>query len=358
MTMRKFEKILKGGMRISSVFLPLITIAGLIAGGLWSFSGLFAVFGFYLIVEVLLAATGLGVDTTYVEEQAVSGQNSLSFLDLYGLKIFSFLHLMSIFFALVFFSKTPFGSVWIGGILSLGIQAGSVGGFAGHEFMHSKRKFERLLGTIVYGAIYYAHFRISHIYGHHRNVGLEGDWSTARSGESFYHFWYRAVVHGYLGAWDIENERLRRKKKPVLSYHNRALVYTGSQVLMVVAVFSVLNFQALLAHLLISVLAWTQIEAINYMSHYGLTRNKDAFGRPEKVSSKHSWESPNKSTNWFVFNAGKHSHHHSNQTAEYHELRIAHEDNYIPVGLPAMTLIALIPPLYYSMMDPKVAQRR
>lgn len=358
MKIHKLERVLKGGMRVSSVFLPLITIAGISAGGLWSFSGLFAVFGFYLIVEAVLAATGLGMDTTFHEEQAVSEKNSLSFLDLYGLKIFSFLHLVSLFFALVIFSKTPIVTVWIGGILSLGIQAGSVGGFAGHEFMHSKRRFEKILGTIIYGAIYYAHFRISHIYGHHRNVGLESDWSTARSGESFYHFWYRAVVHGYVGAWNIEIDRLRRKKVPVVSFHNRALVYALIQAVTIVAVFTALNFQALLAHLLISLVAWTQIEAINYMSHYGLTRNRDSFGKPEKVSAKHSWESPNKSTNWFVFNAGKHCHHHSNQTAEYHELRISQEGNYIPVGLPAMTLIALIPPLYYSIMDPKVAQRQ
>ncbi|MEI8024761.1 MAG: alkane 1-monooxygenase [Pseudomonadota bacterium] len=356
--MRKFEKVIKEGMRLSSVFLPLITVAGLYTGGLWSFSGLFAVFGFYLIVEVFLASTGLGVDTTFHEEHEESEKKILSFLDLYGLKIFSLLHLMSLGLALALFSKTPFGIVWIGGILSLGIQAGSVGGFAGHEFMHSKNNFERLVGTIIYGAIYYAHFRISHIYGHHRNVGLESDWSTARSGESYYHFWYRAVVHGYLGAWELEKERLRRRKKSFLSYHNRALLYTGSQLLMVVAVIFLLNFQALLAHLLISLVAWSQIEAINYMSHYGLTRKKDTWGRPEKVSSKHSWESPNKSTNWFVFNAGKHSHHHTNQTAQFHELRIAHEDHYIPVGLPAMTIIALIPPLYYALMDPKVAQRR
>lgn len=356
--MNRAERFLSAVMRASSIILPVFTIFGINAGGIWSFTGFFFIFGIYLATELILAATGLGINSKASESGAEDALPTPTFSDRYGLHIFIVLHLTSFAGTLFVLSKTAFGIEWFGGILSLGIQAGSIGGLAGHEFLHSRVRLEKILGLMTYNAINYAHFEVSHLLGHHRFIGLESDWSTARSGESFYRFWYRAVVHGYIGAWRLEAENLRRKKIPLLSISNRPLIYGLFQVLTLASVFMLLNVQAVIAHLVISVVAWSQIEAINYMSHYGLTRKKDARGRLEKITPLHTWESNNKATNWFVFNTGKHSHHHTDQCAAHYELRLDHLGEYIPVGLPVMSLICLIPPLFFAIMNPQLKKRQ
>src|SRR5690606_7679464 len=95
----------------------------------------------------------------------------------------------------------------------------------------------------------------------------------------------------------------------------------------------------------------TLMEIVNYISHYGLVREKVSENRYETIQSIHSWESNNKITNWFIFNAGKHVHHHIKPNHHYYELEVIEDDNYLPHGLPLMTVISFIPPLYFRMMD-------
>lgn len=356
--MNRIEKILSATMRASAMILPLITLSGIYAGGLWSFTGFIFIFASYYATELILTLSRAGAYTRADEESSGSETMVPTFSDLYGIHIFAILHLASFFLSLVLLARAPVGLELLGGVLSFGLQAGSMGGLAGHEFLHSKKKLEKFLGLLTYGVIHYAHFEVSHIYGHHRFVGLESDWSTARSGETYYKFWYRAVVHGYLGAWTLESENLKRRKRSFLSIHNRPLVYGILQLALFISIVSTLGLQAGIIQILMSLVAWSQMEAINYMSHYGLVRKRDANGRLEKIDELHSWESNSKATNWFVFNTGKHSHHHSDQCASHYELKLDHVGDYIPLGLPTMTLISLIPPLFFAMMDPQVQKRR
>jgi alkane 1-monooxygenase len=345
-------------MRAASLVLPVFTLSGIYVGGVWNYTGFAFIFGSYFAAELILWVSGAGISARPEDERSPQNAPELSLTDRYGLQVFVLLHLISFFVSLFLLSKNPIGLELLGGILSLGVQAGSIGGLSGHEFLHSRKKFEKFLGLMTYGVMNYAHFEVSHLYGHHRFVGTESDWSTARSGESYYRFWYRAVVHGYLGAWKLECEILKRRKKSVISLLNRPLVYALLQVALFVSIVALWGLQAGLVQILISIVAWSQIEAINYMSHYGLVRRKDANGRLEKISGLHSWESNNKATNWFVFNTGKHAHHHADQCASHYELKLSHLGDYIPLGLPTMTLVSLIPPLFFAIMDPQVQKRR
>jgi alkane 1-monooxygenase len=91
---------------------------------------------------------------------------------------------------------------------------------------------------------------------------------------------------------------------------------------------------------------------VNYLSHYGISRKEG-----DAVSLHHSWESANKVTNWFIFNAGKHSEHHTKPTRPHFKLKLGETSEKLPFGLLLLTVIALVPPLYFAIMNPMVDRR-
>ena len=53
-------------------------------------------------------------------------------------------------------------------------------------------------------------------------------------------------------------------------------------------------------------------ENINYVEHYGLQRKKDNNGIYESINIMHSWNSPQKYSNYIMFKLQRHSDHHVN----------------------------------------------
>lgn len=326
-----FQRLLYIIVRGSAVLMPLIILAGYAFGGLTTYIGAYLVFGFYFFVEFIMHKTklGLGVDV-HDEFQFLPWKHLLL--------IYGVLQIVAVIIILVTLPLRHLETYeLIGIVVSLGIMTGSVGGLAAHEFIHRRTKWERILGLMLFGSVNYAHFYVSHLRGHHRNVGLHYDWSTARYGESSYQFLLRATICGWIGAWKF-NRRFMIK-------------CTAIQIGLWLLLYLCLGLQSLIAFWSMSFIAIVLMEMVNYLSHYGLTRTIDAKGRPEPVQNRHSWESNNKVTNWFIFNAGKHSHHHRSPFQSYETLALSHERDFLPHGLPLMTLIAFLPPLYFKIMD-------
>jgi alkane 1-monooxygenase len=355
--MKTFERFLYVAVRFSAVLLPVICLGGFLVGGRATYAAFLIVFGFYFFIEAVLHFSKLGIFSNKNNEfQFVSPQGG-SLNSRAPLLIFS-IFLLTIYPAVLYFiSVRGVSTIELAGlILSFGVTAGSVGGLAAHEFIHSKNRFERAIGTALFGVVNYAHFKVSHIGGHHRNVGLHEDWSTSRKGESYYAFQRRAIVDGIRGAWNIEVRRLERIGKGPWSLENFMVSYG----LILAAVhFTILRFLGLNSYWFFvgaSLVAVSLIEMVNYLSHYGLIRAIRSDGRSESVGDHHSWESPNKVTNWFIFNAGKHSHHHRVPSASHDELQLAYANEFLPLGLPGMTLLAFVPSLYFRVMDPRLAR--
>jgi len=76
-----------------------------------------------------------------------------------------------------------------------GYMAG-VNGLAGHELIHKREAFDKMLGMSTFTKIFYSHFLLEHGSGHHRNVATPEDAATARHGENFYSFAIRSIVDG------------------------------------------------------------------------------------------------------------------------------------------------------------------
>ena len=355
--MRKLETFLFLSVRTSAVFLPLVVIAGILAGGSYAYAGFAVVFGFYFLVELILWASGLGVNTDATNEFDMVHPERPGLLEKYGVEAYGILHIIAVPLGVALLMLAPHSpAALVGGILSLGVMAGSVGGLAGHEFIHRRAKHERALGIAVYGAVGYAHFAVSHLYGHHSKVGLPEDWSTSRKGESSFHFLGRAFLLGYFAAWRLETNRRRKRslRGPQLWLGHYMVHVSLAMAALAITVFLALGAKGLAIYAAVSFLAFTLMEMVNYLSHYGLSRAKNARGQLEPIQNKHSWESNNKVTNWFIFNAGKHCHHHRDPFATHDQLQLANEKEYIPFGLPLMTLIAFVPPLYFHLMDKRL----
>eukprot|EP01121_Diplochlamys_sp_Union-15-3_P017581 TRINITY_DN6216_c0_g1_i2.p1 TRINITY_DN6216_c0_g1~~TRINITY_DN6216_c0_g1_i2.p1 ORF type:complete len:155 (+),score=13.69 TRINITY_DN6216_c0_g1_i2:461-925(+) len=102
-----------------------------------------------------------------------------------------------------------------------------------------------------------------------------------------------------------------------------------------------------------SVVGFTLLELVNYIEHYGLER-KMVGGFYEKVTPNHSWNAPFKVTNYFLFKLQRHSDHHAYPFRKYQILRSWEQSPKLPTGYAGMILLSLIPPLWFSVMDPLV----
>jgi alkane 1-monooxygenase len=103
-----------------------------------------------------------------------------------------------------------------------------------------------------------------------------------------------------------------------------------------------------------AVVGFSVLEAVNYLEHYGLLRQRNEAGRYEKVDPRHSWNSDRLTTNVFLFQLQRHSDHHANPLRRYQTLRSFEASPQLPAGYATMLVLALVPPLWRRVMDPRV----
>ncbi|HET9485352.1 MAG TPA: fatty acid desaturase, partial [Xanthomonadales bacterium] len=100
--------------------------------------------------------------------------------------------------------------------------------------------------------------------------------------------------------------------------------------------------------------AAASLEIINYVEHYGLERRELAPGRHERTTHLHSWNSNYLLTNLMLFQLQRHSDHHESAQRRYQAL-VHHADSpQLPGGYAAMYVLALVPPLWRRIIDPRV----
>ena len=99
-----------------------------------------------------------------------------------------------------------------------------------------------------------------------------------------------------------------------------------------------------------------QLELTNYVEHYGLTRKHLGQGRYEHVLPRHSWNAEHRASNWLLINLQRHSDHHFKPDRRFPLLQTysADEAPQLPFGYPAMTFVAMVPPLWRRWMNPRV----
>jgi alkane 1-monooxygenase len=98
------------------------------------------------------------------------------------------------------------------------------------------------------------------------------------------------------------------------------------------------------------------LEITNYIEHYGLTRVYKGAGKYEHVKPRHSWNADHRATNWLLINLQRHSDHHYRPDRAYPLLQTYDHDAapQLPYGYPVMGILALCPPVWRRVMNPKV----
>jgi len=238
----------------------------------------------------------------------------------------------------------------------LGILSGTIGITYAHELMHQKPKFERWLADILLASVFYSHFRSEHMLVHHRYVATPRDPVTARYGEGFYRFFVRVLYQCFVSAFRAEKAMLARKDLPAHHISNPFWRYLVLQ-LGFITLAAVIG-GAWGVFLLATQAFWAvfQLELVNYVEHYGLTRKHLGDGKYEHVKPRHSWNASQRASNWLLINLQRHSDHHYKPDRRFPLLQTYTEDEapQLPHGYPVMTILALVPPLWRKTMHPRI----
>ncbi|MBC8049217.1 MAG: alkane 1-monooxygenase [Chitinophagales bacterium] len=240
--------------------------------------------------------------------------------------------------------------------VATGIITGGVGITYAHELVHQTNRFERGLGEALLTSTLYGHFAVEHVHGHHVHVGTPKDPVSARFNESFWAFLPRAVGGSFVSAWRITADRLARRGLPLWHSSNPFWRYGAATIAWFFLAYMLAGWFGVGLFALQGVVAFAMLEAVNYVEHYGLSRRLLPDGKYERVAPHHSWNTSNMLTNYFLINLQRHSDHHYRPQRRYPVLQHYDESKapQLPYGYPAMLTMALLPPLWFRVMNPKV----
>lgn len=242
----------------------------------------------------------------------------------------------------------------LGRITGMGMLCGVIGINVAHELGHRNTWYEQLMAKMLLLTSMYMHFFIEHNKGHHRNVSTREDPSSARLGEVLYLFWVRSVIYSYLSAWRIEKEKLKKQNKNFFSLQNEMLLFQIIQLGFCVGVGLYFGWLIMTYFLLAAMMGFLLLETVNYIEHYGLERNKKGTSY-ERVMPWHSWNSNHMVGRIILFELSRHSDHHYIASRKYQILRNIDESPQMPTGYPGMMILATLPPLWFFIMNPRIA---
>lgn len=241
--------------------------------------------------------------------------------------------------------------------VGLMVSLGGIGGIAinaAHELGHQRAKTEQRLSKVALAQSCYGHFFVAHNRGHHVQVATAEDPASSRMGEGLYTFIVRSVVGSVRSAWTLERRRLARAGRSPWTVRNDVLngwLITAALFGGLVFGFGVEVLPWLVGQAIVGVCL---LETINYIEHYGLRRQRRPDGRYERVRASHSWNSNSVVANLFLFHLQRHSDHHAHPHRRYQALCHDDEAPQLPAGYATMLLLAIFPPLWRGVMDPRV----
>jgi alkane 1-monooxygenase len=338
----------------TAFIIPALVIAGFYLDDYWNFLAI--VFSFLLIP---LIDQSVGIDTSNVDESKVKIVGE-EFYYRFVTYVWTFVQIGFVLWSAFAVTTGRLNSKWewAAFVLSVSLVTGGIGITVAHELGHKKSSLERTYGKILLMTVCYMHFYIEHNRGHHVTVATPEDPATARKNESFYLFWIRSVFGGYAHAWKLEGESLKRNNKSVFSIHNEMIWFAILPILFCAALtigFSIfLNrpvWEVPVFFFAQSFLAFTLLELVNYVEHYGIVRKEISPGRYERVNPVHSWNSSHMLSNFFLFQLQRHSDHHAFAYKRYQILNHYDVSPQLPFGYPTMIIMALVPPLWFAVMN-------
>ncbi len=256
---------------------------------------------------------------------------------------------------LTLISKNEYSILQLLGMTSaVGICSGVIGINIAHELGHRKNLIEQWMAQFLLLSSLYMHFFIEHNRGHHRFVATPLDPATAKLGENVYVFIPKSIIGGYVSAWKIQRSLLKKNGISFWNIKNRMLLFQVIQILLLISIQFSFGWKAMFLFIATACIGIILLEVINYIEHYGLTRNQIHQGIYEKVLPSHSWNSNHFLGRIMLFELTRHADHHYKASKKYQTLKHYDDCPQLPTGYPGMMLLSLIPPIWFRVMDPKV----
>jgi alkane 1-monooxygenase len=191
---------------------------------------------------------------------------------------------------------------------------------------------------------------------HHRFVATPDDPNTAQAGEAFWVWAPGAWAGSFRAGAEMETalRRRARARAPVHPY----VWWVGGGAAAFLAILWLCGVAGAAVYLALCLHAQLQILLSDYVQHYGLTRRALPGGRYEPVGPAHAWEARAAGSGAMLLHAGRHADHHAHPGRDFPDLVHDAAAPRLPFGMPAMGAIALVPPLWRRLMDPRLARAR
>lgn len=331
--------------------IPLVTLYAVQAEGLGSFATVLYAFVCIPVLEVALAER----DERYSETEKQSRLANRLFDVLLYLNLPFVLGLLGYgFWQLSTQDQT--WSTQVGQVLSLGIMLATNGINVAHELGHRLSSPSRYLAKLLLCPSLYMHFYIEHNFGHHKNVATPEDPASASKNQSVYAFWFTSIIGQYRSALRLQRDLLTQRKAGFWSVYNDLLWYAFFQAGYLGLLFALWGGWAVVYAVLVALVSVLMLETINYIEHYGLQRKKINAHRYERVLPVHSWNSNHIVGRLVLYELTRHSDHHHRASKKYQILENKTESPQLPWGYPTSMLVALVPPLWFYWMHPRLGQ--
>jgi len=338
----------------SAFILPSLVVLGIYLGGGWQ---IMAVVFVFIVIPLIDRWTGIDTQNVSPAEQSIVGE---LFYYRFVTYLWVFVQIGFLVWAIDLVATRHLSWIELAMFaVSCGLVTGGIGITVAHELGHKKSKWEKFLSQALLLTVCYMHFYIEHNRGHHVHVATPEDPATAKKHQNVYAFWVQSVFAGYAHAWKIEGQILRNHGRSLYSLHNRMIWYTVLPFAMCAAItmaYGTNEINWLIPAFFFgqSIVAFTLLELVNYVEHYGILRTELSPGQYERVNPLHSWNASHLVSNFFLFQLQRHADHHFNAIKRYQVLDHYDGSPQLPFGYPTMILIALIPPLWFTMMDPRL----
>jgi len=351
-------------------FLILVAMAGVLIGGVFAWLGVVLLFvGLIVDIATKFETSGVGTDengNTYgwATFQNLTMYFMLPIFILFQLvlawRVYSYMSLAGAEGAVIMDLGAALGLPGLivmhegitglnlyGATMSSGIFIG-IGIIYGHELSHTKG-FGFTISRMMMALSTKADFCYAHVYNHHLELGCEDDPATAPRGRTLYGHFPLSHIGQSKFLFNMEKERLARMGVPFISWQNRWIRGYLMSLPTVTLFFMAggwVGFAVLLG-------VWTisnfELEALNFLEHYGLIRVKD-----QPIDYRHNWDNSTAFTSWFFIEIGRQCDHHDRGETHFWELEDCNGPN-TGWGYFVVFFIALVPPVWHWYMRKRLA---
>lgn len=240
--------------------------------------------------------------------------------------------------------------------LGFGLWLGQVSNANAHELIHRPGRGLRVLGAAVFASHLFGHHATAHPGVHHVHVATPRDPNSAPRGLGAWAFLPRAWGGSFAAGWRLAVARLAARGRPAWHPANPYWAYGAGALATLAAGALIAGGAGAAAVAALGLYATAQLLLGDYVQHYGLSRAEGPEGRPAPVSPAHSWNAAHWASTRLMLNAPRHADHHAHPARPWPALRALPpaEAPELPASLPVMSTIALVPPLWFRLMDPRL----